>query len=168
MIQRNEVIEIGHIARPHGKVGEVQLILTNDLWEDNAGDDMFIILDIDSILVPFHVLDWRGKGMDTVILQLRGIDSEDKAAHLTGKQAYMLRRDCMSEEDGDELLTWQDLVGYAVTGSQGEDMGNITSVDETTVNTLAELNDGTLIPLHEDLIISLDTDNHTLQINYSI
>lgn len=168
MIQSSEVIEIGRMGRPHGKAGEVQLILSNNLWEDNAPDDIFIVLDIDSILVPFHTLNWRGKGLDTIILQLRGIDTEEKAARLIGKTAYMLRRDCAQEGSDDEWLTWQDLVGYTVTGCDEQTLGIIASVDETTINTLGELDNGTLIPLHEDLIIHLDAEKQTLQINYSL
>lgn len=168
MIQSSEVIEIGHIGRPHGKMGEVQIALNNELWDDNANDITFVIINIDSILVPFRVLDWRNKGLDTVIMQLRGIDSEEKASNFTGNSVYMLRRDCENGDSDSELLTWQDLVGYSVTGNDKHPLGIIKSVDETTINTIAELNNGILIPLHEDLIISLDTDKHTLQIDYSL
>lgn len=169
MIQQSEVIEIGRMSRPHGKAGEVQLTLSNDLWDEGVSskDELFVALNIDSILVPFHVLEWRGKGMDSVILRLRGVESEEQAARLTGKQVYLFRRDCTAADSDDELLTWQDLVGYAVTASDGQSLGIIAAVDETTINTLAELTDGTLIPLHEDLIINLDTETHALQINYS-
>ena len=68
MITNEQVISIGRITRTHGKRGEIQCLTSNEYW-DNA-DATFLILCIDNILVPFRVLDWRGKGSDSLIFQL--------------------------------------------------------------------------------------------------
>ena len=74
MITNEQVISIGRLTRTHGKRGELQCLMSNDYW-DNA-DATFIILKLDNILVPFRVLDWRGKGSDSLILQLDHINDE--------------------------------------------------------------------------------------------
>lgn len=160
MITTNQVIAIGRITRTHGKHGEVQCLTSNEYW-DNA-DATFLILAIDNILVPFRVLDWRGKGSDSLIFQLDHITDEQSAQALIGCQAYMLASD-LSEED-EAMPTWQSLVGYRVMDQDQGDLGSIIHVDETTINTLVTLDNNQLIPLHEDFIIDIDADNQQLHI----
>ena len=74
----------------------------------------------------------------------------------------MLKADISSE---DELLpTWQSLVGYQVLDTDQGMLGNVTMVDETTINTLITLEDDRLIPLHEDFIINIDPESKQLTI----
>lgn len=160
MITNQQVIAIGRITRTHGKRGELQCLTSNEYW-DNA-DASFLILNIDNILVPFRVLDWRGKGSDSLIFQLDHITDETAAQRLIGCQAYMLASD-LSETD--ELMpTWQSLVGYRVVDQDQGDLGSIIHVDESTINTLVTLDNDQLIPLHEDFIIHIDAENKQLRI----
>ena len=160
MITNEEVIAIGKITRTHGKRGEVQCLMENEYW-DNA-DATFLILSINNILVPFHVLDWRGKGSDSLIFQLDHITDELEAQQLIGHHAYMLKSD-ISEED-EILPTWQSLLGYQVIDTDQGNLGTITDVDETTINTLITLNNNQLIPLHEDFIIDIQQDQQQITI----
>lgn len=162
MIQPEETITIGRITRTHGRQGEIQCRMNNSLWDE--ADATFLILLLNNILVPFRVEDWRGKGED-LIFRLNGIQTEQQALPLIGAEAYMLRKDINHPEDEDDLLTWQDLVGYQVFAMDGEEMGNITEVDESTANIVASTNSGKLLPLHEDLILSLQPDEHIIQLN---
>ena len=151
MISNEEVISIGKITRTHGKHGEVQCLMENEYW-DNA-DATFLILSIDNILVPFRVLDWRGKGSDSLIFQLDRFTDELQAQQLVGYHAYMLKSDI--SEENEILPTWQSLKGYRVLDTDQGELGIITDVDETTINTLITLNNNQLIPLHEDFIIDI-------------
>ncbi len=160
MITNEEVIAIGKITRTHGKRGEVQCLMENEYW-DNA-DATFLILSINNILVPFRVLDWRGKGSDSLIFQLDHITDELEAQQLIGHHAYMLKSD-ISEED-EILPTWQSLLGYQVIDTDQGNLGTITDVDETTINTLITLNNNQLIPLHEDFIIDIQQDQQQITI----
>ena len=160
MITNEQVISIGKITRTHGKRGEIQCLTSNEYWENT--DATFLILSIDNIFVPFRVLDWRGKGSDSLIFQLDRINNEQSAQQLIGCQAYMLASDLSVE---DELLpTWQSLTGYRVIDTDQGELGTIIHVDETTINTLVILDNDQLIPLHEDFIIDIDQTNKQLTI----
>lgn len=160
MITNEQVISIGRITRTHGKRGEIQCLTSNEYW-DNA-EATFLILSMDNILVPFRVLDWRGKGSDSLIFQLDRITDEQSAQSLIGCQAYMLASDL---SDDDELLpTWQSLVGYRVLDTDQGELGTIIHVDESTINTLITLDNDLLLPLHEDFIINIDQHNKLLTI----
>ena len=165
MINLGEVISIGTIRRTHGAHGELQCHATNSLWEN--ADAEFMILSLDAILVPFRVEDWRTKGAEDLILRLKGIDTEQAALRLVGAEAYMLRRDIVQDEDS-ELITWQDLVGRTLTDTEQGTLGTIRSVDETTANTLVELADGRLLPLHEDFIVSIDDAQVTVTFPFTL
>ena len=92
--------------------------------------------------------------------------SED-ISELMGEEGFVLRSDIQEEEDS--LMTWQDLVGYAIMDQQANSewtkIGVITEVDESTINTLATLEDGRMLPLHEDFILERDEDAHELRVN---
>ena len=160
MITNEQVISIGKITRTHGKRGEIQCLMSNEYW-DNA-DATFLILNIDNILVPFRVLDWRGKGSDSLIFQLDHITDEQAAQQLIGCQVYMLLTDL--NEDEELMPTWQSLLGYRVLDTDQGELGTITDVDETTINTLITLDNDQLLPLHEDFIIDIDQANKLLTI----
>jgi ribosomal 30S subunit maturation factor RimM len=90
----------------------------------------------------------------------------EQISELVGEEAFVLRSDVQDEGDGD--LTWQDLVGYTIMdeGANGEtkEVGKIAHVDESTINTLAILEDERMIPLHEDFITEIDEDAHVLRV----
>lgn len=165
MISQNEVISIGRITRLHGKHGELQCQLTNDLLYDATAS--FVVLCLDGLLVPFRLTEWREKGADCALLTLNGIESEQQALRLVDAEVYLLRKDCATggSDDKDDLLAWQDLEGYRLFDANGKDMGTIISVDETTANILCQTDKDALFPLHEDLIVRLDTESKELMLN---
>lgn len=84
-------------------------------------------------------------------------------SELMGEEAFVLRSDIQENEDG--LMTWQDLVGYTVEDDEAGAIGKIAGVDESTINTLATLEDGRLMPLHEDFIIEIDEETQVLRVH---
>ncbi len=87
----------------------------------------------------------------------------ENISELMGEEGYVLRSDIQAEEDG--LLTWQDLVGYTIIDEETGTLGLIAHVDESTINTLATLEDGRMLPLHEDFITEIDEDTRILRVN---
>lgn len=87
----------------------------------------------------------------------------EQIAELMGEEGFVLRSDVQDEEDG--LLTWQDLVGYTIEDAETGVIGVIAHVDESTINTLASLEDRRLLPLHEDFILDIDEDARVLHVN---
>lgn len=91
----------------------------------------------------------------------------ENISELIGEEGFVLRSDMQQEDEG--TLRWQDLVGYTIEdeGENGERMkiGIIANIDESTINTLATLEDGRMIPLHEDFILDIDEDAHLLRVH---
>lgn len=90
----------------------------------------------------------------------------ERISELIGEEGFVLRSEMQDEEDG--MLTWQDLVGYTIMdeGENGEEeqVGVIAYVDESTINTLATLEDGRMIPLHEDFMTEIDEEARVLHV----
>ncbi len=155
MINDSDILTIGTIVRTHGKQGELQCRTVNEYWDD--AEATFLILRINAIPVPFRVLDWRVKGQD-LLFTLKGITTEEQALALVGCEVSMLRSDIANPEE-QALLSWQDIVGYRI----GE--ATIEQIDDSTANVLAQLSDGRLVPLHEDLITDIDHDQRIVTMN---
>ncbi|MBR5676535.1 MAG: hypothetical protein IKX20_00125 [Paludibacteraceae bacterium] len=87
----------------------------------------------------------------------------ENISELIGEEGFALRTDIQGEEDS--ALTWQDLVGWTIEDESSGILGTIDNIDESTINTLATLNDGRLLPLHEDFIIDIDENSRVLHVN---
>lgn len=87
----------------------------------------------------------------------------ENISELIGLEGFVLRSDVQEGED--DALTWQDLVGYTIRDTETGIIGEIDNIDESTINTLATLTDGRMIPLHEDFILDIDTDARIIHVN---
>lgn len=87
----------------------------------------------------------------------------ENISELIGEEGFVLRSDMQNEDEG--LLTWQDLAGYTIEDKDAGVLGTIEYIDESTLNTLATLDDGRLIPLHEDFITEIDEEKRILRVN---
>ena len=57
MIRRDEVYKIGKLGKPHGVKGEITFAITDDVFD--RVDAEYLVLDIDGILVPFYLEEYR-------------------------------------------------------------------------------------------------------------
>ena len=87
----------------------------------------------------------------------------ENISSLIGEEAFVLRSDVQDEEEG--LMTWQDLTGYTMKDDEAGVLGVIDTVDESTINTLATLTDGRMVPLHEDFILDIDQPARVLHVH---
>ena len=103
----------------------------------------FIFVQRDGLFVPFR---------------------SEEIASLMGAEIWVQRSDIQEEDDG--LMTWQDLVGYTIMDDEAGAVGTIEEVDESTINTLATLSDGRMVPLHEDFILEIDEEQRVLHVHF--
>lgn len=158
MIRKEEVYRIGKLGKAHGVKGEISFLFDDDVF-DRADAD-YLILDMDGILVPFFIEEYRFKTDDNALMKFEGIDSQERARELTGCDVFFPRE--MAEDD-DMQMSWAAIVGFElIDATSGKTAGRIASVDDTTINILFELEDGKLIPASEELITHIDTKKQQL------
>ena len=161
MIRQEEVYKIGKLGKAHGVKGEISFLFDDDVFDRTDADHL--ILDIDGILVPFFIEEYRFKTDDNALMKFEGIDTQERARELTGCEVYFPRE--MAEDD-DEQLSWAAIVGFElVDANSGKTAGRIASIDDSTMNILFELEDGKLIPASEELITNIDTKKQRISIN---
>ena len=160
MIRHEDVYRIGKIGKPHGVKGEVSFQFDDDIF-DRADAD-FLILELDGILVPFFIEEYRFRSDSLALMKLEGIDTQERARELTNCEVFFPRE----QQDDEENLSWAAIIGFTAIDEQtNTPVGTIASVDDSTENVLFELEDGTLIPASEDLITNIDTKKRTITID---
>ena len=115
MIREEEVFKIGQFAKPHGIKGELSLVTNSDVLED--AEDPYIVCEMDGILVPFFVEDFRYKTDTVVLVKLEDVNSEEDARMFVGKEVFY-PLDAVDEEDLVGDMTWDSFIGYTVTDVQ--------------------------------------------------
>ena len=161
MIRKEEVYKIGRLGKVHGIKGEISFLLDDDVFDRVDAD--YLVLDVDGILVPFFIEEYRFKTDSNVLMKFDGIDTQERARELTGCDVYFPRALAESDEDN---LSWAEMIGYSLMDAQsGQNIGTIAAVDDSTINILFELEDGRLIPASEELITNIDTQKHQIEIN---
>ena len=161
MIREEEVYRIGRIGRPHGVKGEVQLQFSDDVFDRVEAE--YLVLRVDGLLVPFFMEEYRFRSDSVALVKFCDIDTQQRAAELTGSEVFFPRR--LADSDTGEY-TWASLPGITLVDSNtGTAAGRIVSIDETTQNFLFELEDGTLIPAAEELIVNIDAKKQQIDIN---
>ena len=160
MIKKEDVYKIGRIGKAHGVKGEVSFMFDDDVFDRVDAD--YLILEVDGILVPFFMEEYRFRSDNTALVKFEDIDTQDRARELTNCDVYFQRSEVDDEE---KELSYSFLVGFDIIDDQsGKRVGTIASIDDNTINILFELKDGTLIPASEELITDIDKDNKTITI----
>ena len=158
MIKEEEVYKIGKLGKTHGVRGEISFLFDDDVFDRTDAD--YLILKVDGILVPFFIEEYRFKSDSNALMKFDCLDTQEQARELTGCDVYFPRE---LADSSDGSLSWSALAGFDIIDAQsGKSVGRIASVDDSTLNTLFELEDGRLIPASEELITSFDKDNKTI------
>lgn len=159
MIKQEDVYKIGRLGKAHGVKGEVSFQFTDDIFD--SVDAEYLVLDIDGILVPFFMEEYRFRNDSVCLVKFCDVDTQQRAQELTGCDVYFPRA---LAEEADETLSLASLVGFEIISMpDGSAIGTIASIDDTTQNILFELEDGTLIPASDELIEDIDTGQRQIK-----
>jgi 16S rRNA processing protein RimM len=161
MIRAEEVYKIGRLGKAHGVKGEVSFQFDDDIFDRVDAD--YLVLDIDGILVPFFMEEYRFRSDTVCLVKFSGIDTQQRAQELTGCDVFFPRA---LAEEGDEMPSLASLVGFEIVNdADGETVGRIAAIDDSTVNILFELENGTLIPASDELVTDIDAERRTIKMN---
>ena len=158
--------QVAQVLKSNGTDGELVMGFREIAPEDiNLNEPVFIIFD--GLPVPFYIESFAKRGNTKALVRLTDICSMEDVEEIAGKPVYIEAENLpeMSlEEDG-----YAALVGWMVlTPENADDMdsdiyevGEITDFIDIPNNPCIEVeteNGAIMIPLHEDLILSLDPE----------
>ena len=151
MLKKEDFVHFGKFLKPHGTKGEI------GLQGDNftLGEDCdFVACNIDGILVPFFFEYCRTKNNDAMILKIERMESAEEVRYLTNRDVY-IPREWVEESDN---LSWSYFSGFKAVDRKLGTIGEITDVDDSTINTLFVIdNEGEeiLVPAREEFIADI-------------
>ena len=161
MIKKENCYKIGRIGKAHGVKGEVSFQFTDDVFDRTETD--YLILEVDGLLVPFFMEEYRFRSDNIALVKFCYIDTQQRASELTNCDVWFPRS---LTPDDEEVPSLASLVGFDLVEANGMGVvGRIAAIDDSTVNLLFELEDGTLIPASDDLIEDIDTANRKIIMN---
>lgn len=161
MIKREDVYKIGRLGKAHGVKGEVSFQFTDDIFD--SVDAEYLVLDVDGILVPFFMEEYRFRNDSVCLVKFCDVDTQQRAQELTGCDVYFPRA---LAEEAEETPSLSSLVGFKIVNvPDGSTIGTIAAIDDTTQNILFELEDGTLIPASDELIENIDVNKKEIIMN---
>ena len=161
MIRQEEVYKIGRLGKAHGVKGEVSFQFDDDIFDRVDAD--YLVLDIDGILVPFFMEEYRFRSDSVCLVKFCNVDTQQRAQELTGCDVFFPRA---LAEEGDEMPSLSMLVGFKiVNNANGKTVGRIAAIDDSTANILFEMEDGMLIPANDDLIEVIDAEQQQIKMN---
>ena len=161
MIRQEDVYKIGRLGKAHGVKGEVSVQFDDDIFDRVDAD--YLVLDIDGILVPFFMEEYRFRSDSVCLVKFCNVDTQQRAQELTGCDVFFPRA---LAEEGDEMPSLSMLVGFKiVNNANGKTVGRIAAIDDSTANILFEMEDGMLIPANDDLIEVIDAEQQQIKMN---
>ena len=164
MINRDELVPIGKLLKPHGIKGEITFSFTNDSFTTN--ECPFLICEMDGIFVPFRIENYRLISNSTAYIHLRNIDSDQKARLLSNKEVFFPEI-YTKENPENDTFSWDYFIGFTLTDERLGKIGRIVDIDKTTINTLFVVeneDDEILIPAVEEFIVRVDEKKDELYV----
>ncbi|NDP20813.1 MAG: 16S rRNA processing protein RimM [Paludibacter sp.] len=163
MIIKSSVFPIGQIIKPHGVNGEMSFSFTSDIFDREQVP--YFIFEMQGLLVPFFIDEYRFKGSTTGLLKLDGVKNEDQARAFYGMTIYLPKTFLEKVEDTEIELDY--FAGFSLIDSEKGLIGVISEVDQTTDNVLFVIptkDDELLIPAGEEYIQEIDHDKKIIYV----
>lgn len=167
MIEQEQLIAVGRINKPHGLKGEMNVTVTDDVF-DRVEKCPYFICEMDGIYVPFFITTYRFRTDSSMLLQLNGVETQEAALEFAGRDIYFDKR-CFTPWEQEEYDTAEEeeqgFEGYTVYDKRYGRLGEIIAINDETENVLFIVDqDGyvLLIPAADDLIVEINDDARTI------
>jgi 16S rRNA processing protein RimM len=164
MILKSDVFPIGQIIKPHGVNGEVSFSFTTDIFDRE--EVPYFIFDMQGLLVPFFLAEFRFKSNSTGLLKLDGVTTDEQARGFSGLTIFLPKSFLEKVEDTEIELDY--FAGFSLVDSEKGLLGVISEVDQTTDNVLFVIptkDDELLIPAGEEYIEEIDHDKKIIYVS---
>ena len=164
--------QVAQVLKSNGTDGELVMSFRDIAPEDiNLKEPVFIVFD--GLPVPFFIESFTKRGNSKALVRLTDICCQEDVEEIAGKAVYIdddALPELSLEEDGyAALIGWMVLTPSVVLeeGEEPEDdavmyeVGEITDFLDIPNNPCIEVeteNGAVMIPLHEDLILSIDPE----------
>ena len=173
-ITLDDLQQVAQVLKSNGTDGELVMSFRDIAPEDiNIKEPVFIVFD--GLPVPFFIESFTRRGNSKALVRLTDIENQEDVEEIAGKAVYIDSDNLPEvsfEEDGyAALIGWMVLTPSEDASDEDEDsltvdeVGEITDFIDIPNNPCIEVetkNGAVMIPLHEDLILSVDPDSQEI------
>ena len=139
------MLQIAKILKSHGTDGGL-LLGVRDIEVEQIDLQEPVFIEFDGLPVPFFIQDIQQRGTSKAVVHLNDITTLADAEEVVGRAVYIEGE--WEEEDETDFTGWTLL-------NRGERVGTVTGMEPIPGNLCLYVGE-TLVPLHEDLILSVD------------
>jgi 16S rRNA processing protein RimM len=165
-LEQPEFLLLGEILRPHGIRGELRMRVLTDYPERIAKLGQVHLGRSARGTATIYTVEHLRMHKQYGLLKLTGFDDRDEADKLRGLYVMVRVEDAVPLDEGEYYL--YQLIGLAVSTTDGQDLGTIKDVLETGANDVYILDSPTygevLIPATEETIIEMNIDAGTMTV----
>lgn len=158
------MLQIAKILKSHGTDGGL-LIGVRDIEVGQIDLQEPVFIEFDGLPVPFFIQDLQPRGTSKAVIHLNDIVSLEDAEEVVGRSVYIEGE--WEEEDETDFTGWTLLC-------RGERVGTVSGMEPIPGNLclyvrpsqpLGDTPDEVLVPLHPDLVISVDEEQQLLDLD---
>ena len=144
-------VPVGRVGRPHGLDGAFVVEHGSD---DESRYRVGAVLQVDGVSATVILSRRVGRGRHAILLDRK----VERGETLT------VRRSDLPPLSDDEYYTFE-IIGLRVDEVGGRTLGTVRAVLPGSANDNLELDDGTLVPMIEDAIVSIDREDGVVLLN---
>ena len=162
MLNKENLVFLGRLLKPHGIHGDMILKL-NNLHPDDLPEMKSIFIEIEGLIIPFFISQYTDINESSILVGLDDIKSNEEAKKLIGCKIY-ITKDILDIPDNLHLKS-PDLIGYVVIDRKHGNLGKITDFLNITDNPLFKVTGKgkeLMIPAHSDIILKIDNKKKTV------
>jgi 16S rRNA processing protein RimM len=153
MIDYNNKVNIGIVAKPHGTKGQFIVRSENDLPEE-LFDSEFIFLEIDNSLVPYRIIEIKEIDQSAFRVELKFIESIEDVKKINGEKVFI--ESVVHKEDN----IFQ---GFKIIDKNTKkEVGTIKQMAGNKMNPLFEIENEKFIPAANELIVEMSIENKVI------
>ncbi|MDT0641229.1 ribosome maturation factor RimM [Zunongwangia sp. F363] len=162
---KEECFYLGKIVSKFSFKGEVLIKLDTDEPETYTEMES-VFVEYNDNLVPFFIEKSSLHKSTLLRAKFEDIDTEDDAEDIIGCELYLPLT--MLPKLGENQFYFHEIIGFTVMDAQHGNIGQVTSVNDSTAQALFEITkDGReiLIPMNDEFIEKLDKKNKTIYLD---
>lgn len=164
---RADLLCVARVLKSNGTDGEVVLGFSEYAPEEmNIKEPLFIYFD--GLAVPFFIESFLIKGSRANV-KLTSVKCLKDAEELEGRGIFV-KKDAINEyDDGEDMLSPDELIGWTVLNENGEEVGTVSGWEDIPGNAClyVQLGNGSesMIPFNEALIVRIDEDSKRIALH---
>ena len=160
-----EFEEVARCGSSHGVNGGIKFAGEEDALERCLSLGYVFVLMEDGSPVPFKIRSVDQKS--SFILFFDTIDSPEEAKRLSDRPILLpIGSESKNLMDSDASDSWgKDFVGFELFDKESGRIARIVDVMQYPGQVMAEMEEGELIPLHDDLILKIEPENKKITVS---